>query len=205
MIEQTILPASPVVGILLAAGFSRRFGAVDKLLQPVDGEPMALLAARHLIEALPLSVAVVRTDSPLATELAAMGFIVTRCDASAQLMADSLVRGLQAAQAVPTAQGLSVAPHGYVIALADMPFIQPATIAGIATTLLAGAPLVQPVFYGQRGHPVAFAHRFYDELLAIRGDQGARAVLKLHADELTLLSTMDEGILRDIDTPADLP
>ena len=54
-----------VVGILLAAGFSTRFGN-NKLLAllppggPGAGTPVSLAAARHLVEALPESVAVVR-------------------------------------------------------------------------------------------------------------------------------------------------
>ncbi len=54
-----------VVGILLAAGFSTRFGT-NKLLAalpadgPEAGTPVAVAAARHLAEALPESVAVVR-------------------------------------------------------------------------------------------------------------------------------------------------
>lgn len=53
-----------MIGILLAAGFSRRFGISDKLLQALpDGNPIALASAKRLIEAIPLSIAVVRPEN----------------------------------------------------------------------------------------------------------------------------------------------
>jgi molybdenum cofactor cytidylyltransferase len=69
---------------------------------------------------------------------------------------------------------------------------------------LAFSAIVQPVVNGQRGHPVGFASRFAQALLAVSGDQGARAVLRAHAHEVFLLACDDRGILQDIDTLADL-
>ncbi|HEY0562045.1 MAG TPA: hypothetical protein VGD04_01845 [Methylophilus sp.] len=58
-----------MIGILLSAGFSRRFGPVDKLLHFLsDGRPialalaLALASAENLIKAIPISIAVVRPE-----------------------------------------------------------------------------------------------------------------------------------------------
>jgi molybdenum cofactor cytidylyltransferase len=190
---------SLVVGILLAAGFSRRFGPQDKLLHPLsNGLSVAEAAGQALITALPDAVAVVRQENALLqAALTAQGFSVAQCTTGAMEMADSLKLGVQAAQAdFPAATG-------FVIALADMPFIQPATIRKVADQLAFSA-IVQPVVNGQRGHPVGFASRFAQALLAVTGDQGARAVLRAHAHEVFLLACDDSGILQDIDTLADL-
>ncbi|NIR61750.1 MAG: hypothetical protein GWO02_20815, partial [Gammaproteobacteria bacterium] len=56
----------------------------------------------------------------------------------------------------------------------------------------------------QRGHPVGFAARFRDELLACRGDTGARVLLERQAERLVTFATDDPGVLADVDTPADL-
>jgi molybdenum cofactor cytidylyltransferase len=56
----------------------------------------------------------------------------------------------------------------------------------------------------QAGHPVIFPARFGAELIALRGDRGARAVLDAHVSEIYELITDDRGVLRDVDTPADL-
>ncbi|HEV2040071.1 MAG TPA: nucleotidyltransferase family protein, partial [Casimicrobiaceae bacterium] len=57
---------------------------------------------------------------------------------------------------------------------------------------------------GVRGHPVGFSRRYYGELAALSGDEGAKAIVRAHERELQLIETDDAGVSRDIDTPADL-
>jgi len=193
------LSNSSIIGILLAGGFSRRFGAQNKLLQPLpNGHSVALSAAQALISALPNSVAVIRaTESTLANQLRALGFKVVECETQHQQMSDSLKLGMVSAQAeFPQLTGL-------VIALADMPYIQAETIAHVAQQLTQ-ARLVQPMYQGQPGHPVGFASDLIAELQLVEGDQGARAVLRAHQAEVLRFECQDAGILSDIDTPADL-
>jgi molybdenum cofactor cytidylyltransferase len=189
-----------MIGILLAAGFSRRFGAEDKLLHSLpDGRAIAVVAAEHLIAALPVSVAVVRADnSALSHGLKALGFHVVYCDADAPLMADSLV------MAVAFASRLSPLATGYVIALADMPYIASSTIHAVASQVLQGAEIVIPTYQGKRGHPVGFSASYRDALMGLSGDEGAKSIVKAHAEKVRLLACEDAGILADIDTPADL-
>ena len=189
------------VGILLAAGFSRRFGAEDKLMHRLpDGRPLALAAAHNLLAALPRTVAVVRPQAPaLQTLLAAAGAEVVVCAPTSTAMADSLATAVNRAACHAEAAG------GYVIALADMPFIQPATIAAVAAALAAGARIAAPRYREQRGHPVGFAADLREELERLHGDEGARSVLQRHRREVHLLEVDDAGILADIDTPRDLP
>lgn len=190
-----------MLGILLAAGFSRRFGAADKLLQPLaDGRPLAVAAAQNLLTAIPDSCAIVRPENTRLTELLqAAGLRVFHCAEPVQTMAESL----------STAVRLGTAAVGrdtdLVIALADMPFIQPATIAAVAARLEAGAAIVVPVYQGRRGHPVGFAACYQQELLALQGDEGARSVVRRHQHEVLTLACDDPGILVDIDTRGDLP
>jgi molybdenum cofactor cytidylyltransferase len=189
-----------MIGILLAAGFSRRFGAADKLLQVLaDGRPIALVAAENLIKAIPLTIAVVRPDNTaLAVLLENAGLKVTFCDAQETEMADSL------SAAIRFAAQFNECSVGFVIALADMPYIKTHTIEAIAHTLNAGAAIVAPVYQGKRGHPVGFNAKFRNELEQRTGDEGARSILKRHADQIMLLECNDPGILADIDTQEDL-
>lgn len=94
------------------------------------------------------------------------------------------------------------ADTGCLVALADMPFVAPATISLLAYALRGAASLAAPFFEGQRGHPVAFASRWQEELAAPDGDHGARDMLSIHASELLQVPCNDPGILADIDTPA---
>jgi len=186
-----------LVGILLAAGRGTRFDATgqrNKLLQPLEnGEEVAVVAARNLLAALPTVLAVVppRSDR-LAANLAEAGCEVTVCEHAVDGMAASLVHALSCK---PVARG-------WVIALADMPFVRPSTVTALAAAVEEGAGIAAPVIGGRRGNPVAFGRMHIDELMQLRGDEGARRLLKVHP--VTQVPVDDPGILRDIDTPADL-
>jgi len=189
-----------IVGILLAAGFSTRFGT-NKLLAPLPGgaeragTPVAVAAAVNLVHVLPESWAVVRPRAQkVAKLLREAGCRTVICRNAAQGMGASLAAGVRAAGDA----------DGWVVALADMPFIRAQTVERIAMALREGAPIAAPACGGVRGHPVGFARRYRDQLLASSGDEGARQILKTHAESITLYETLDRGILRDIDVPGDL-
>ena len=187
---------SEIVGILLAAGAATRFGA-NKLLHPLsDGTPIAIASLRPLRAALPRVIAVVRPGVPeLADLLARGGAEVTVCERADEGMGASL------AHAISTSAGAG----GWVVALADMPFVQSETIACIANRLAGGAAIAAPRWGGERGHPVGFSAHFRRQLTTLSGDAGARELLRLHRDALVLIDCDDPGVVRDIDTRDDLP
>lgn len=183
------------VGILLAAGSARRFGA-PKLLQPLhDGVPLGVAAAHKLQQVLPRVVAVVRPgDDKLRRAFDKIGLQVVENPDAANGMGTSLVAGVRATPDAP----------GWIIALADMPWVQAATITALAKRLQRGASIVAPVYQGQRGHPVGFSARWFRELSCLSGDQGARDLLSRYSDEVLLVDCEDYGVLEDVDHPADL-
>jgi molybdenum cofactor cytidylyltransferase len=185
-------------GILLAAGRGKRFGPQgNKLLHAVDDEatPVAVAALRHLLGALnPVYAVVADAEAPLAERLAAAGARVVLNPDAARGMGTSLSRGIAAAGDA----------HGWVIGLADMPWIQVATIQRVVDALRAGATLVAPGYRGRRGHPVGFASTFRSSLLGLEDDRGARTIIESNASRLQLIEVNDSGILRDIDRPGDL-
>jgi len=95
--------------------------------------------------------------------------------------------------------------EGWLIALGDMPFIQPESICCIARAMESGATIAFPTHEGKRGHPVGFSCRFANELMALEGDTGAQKILAENRNAWVSVSVHDGGILRDIDLPRDLP
>ena len=184
-----------IFGILLAAGSSKRFGS-HKLLQPLpSGVLLGMAAARNLITAIPHSLAVIRPgDQTLAAGFTALGLEVIENPHANDGMGSSLAMAV-------TAAGDAA---GWVIALADMPWIQPQTTGSLAHELRRGASLVAPVHQGRRGHPVGFHRKWRSQLQALSGGQGARDLLIEHCAELTLQQTDDTGVLLDVDQPVDL-
>jgi molybdenum cofactor cytidylyltransferase len=98
----------------------------------------------------------------------------------------------------------AVAAEGWIVALADMPWIAPSTVALVADALRAGADIVATSRIGVRGHPVGFARQHYTALAGLAGDEGAKSILTAHRDRVQLVEVADNGVLRDVDTPADI-
>ena len=192
----------PLIGILLAAGKGARFGGA-KLLTPLPsashgvsaGTGIGVASCLHLLSALPEVVAVVRPgDSMLASQLRAAGARVVECARADEGMGASVACGVAAAAEA----------DGWIVALADMPWIAPATIALVADAIAAGADIAATTHIGVRAHPVGFARQHYAALTALTGDEGAKAILTAHRDSLRLIEVVDSGVVRDVDTRADI-
>lgn len=194
-----------IVGILLAAGIGRRFDPSGQRLKLLElatagrhvGAPLALAAARNLMQALRTVCVVVRpADDALQVRLhallAAEGCRLVICERAAEGMGTSLACGVQAAADA----------DGWVIALADMPAVEPGSIVAVAHALRQGYDTAAAFFGEQRGHPVAFSSTLFAELAALGGDEGARSVLAAHPPHR--VSVADHGVLLDLDTTAGL-
>ena len=184
-----------VVAILLAAGSATRFGS-DKLLHLLPhGVPIAVQAARHLKCVVGNVIVVVR---PGAKELSSVfekeDHQILVCENADQGMGASLACAVRAAGRTDAC----------LIALADMPFVRPSSIEAVRDALAGGNPLVAPYFRARRGHPVGIAAKFFAELEALSGDEGAQKLLAAHEAEILKIPVGDPGVIRDIDRPEDL-
>lgn len=184
-----------IQGILLAAGSASRFGG-GKLLHPLaDGTPIGIASLRILKSALPDVIVVVRAGDEKLQAMFEGENVGVQVSRDAHLgMGHSLVSGIDASREA----------GGWVIALADMPFLLPATIEAVARRIAGTGRIALPAYCGERGHPVGFGNRYRDELLKLGGDAGARALIGRHGDDVEVMECDDPGVLRDIDTRADL-
>lgn len=183
--------------ILLAAGSGSRFdpmGRSNKLLAPLaDGSAVAVASAASLLAIMPHVLAVVRPGADqLGAELRAIGCDVTICAQADEGMGASLAHAISQTGAAP----------GWVVALADMPYLKPATIRTLLDALRGGADIAAPVYNGRRGNPVAFGRLHLARLLALSGDVGARGLLQAYP--VKLVEVDDPGVHLDIDLPQDL-
>ena len=184
-----------IAGILLAAGSSSRFGS-NKLLQPLaNNKTLAVSAAINLKNTVANVIAVVRPkDSELIDAFSQLNLKVVVNERADEGMSSSLISGIQAS-------GQSA---GWIIALADMPWVKPETINTLKEQLLNGETMVAPVYQGRRGNPVGFSAKWKNTLLELEGDKGARDLLINHSEELYTFDTDDQGVAMDVDFPADI-
>lgn len=186
--------------VILAAGMGQRYrdaagAGQDKLLAlctGLDGVPRAVLehCLIHLSGVTERRVLVTQPGRAEVIELARQYACEVVLLESAG-MGDSLAAGVKSAATAA----------GWLVVLADMPFIQPASLAAVAASIRPYGISAPDAGQGP-GHPVGFAREFADALMALRGDQGAR---RLFVDaQVHRIEVGDPGIYRDVDTPADL-
>lgn len=183
--------------ILLAAGFSRRFGSIKLNALLPDGRTV-LQQSCHLLQSQFDNIIVVTRPALLdAGVFAGTGFSnphLVLCPDAEQGMGHSLACAMR-----------SLPAHwdACLVCLADMPFIKPSTLQLIHGRASKGRILI-PAYQHQRGHPVCFGRDFFTELEQSKGDTGGRDVIKAHPDKVEVIDLQDAGILQDIDTPEDL-
>lgn len=171
--------------VLLAAGLSTRFGG-SKLDADLGGRPLGV----HVVDSLadvPFRRRIAVTGRA-AIDYAARGFhTVPNADPAAG-MGGSVRLGIAAAGDV----------HAALIVLADMPFVT----AGHVRALLAAGSEAAVIVSGDgagTGPPVLFGRDWFDRLLTLDGDAGARELIGGATQVIA-----PAGALVDVDTVAAL-
>jgi molybdenum cofactor cytidylyltransferase len=186
-----------VAAVLLAAGLGRRMGSVNKLLAEVGGVPLVARAADALLAsgAAPVYVVVGHEAEAVRKALGDRRVQLVNNPAYEEGLGASLRVGIAAAQAGP-------AVDGALVALADMPFVQPRHIEQLLASFDPAGPfsICVPVHERKRGHPVLWSSRHFPEMAKLEGDVGARALLEAHADLVLSVAVDDGAIHLDVDT-----
>lgn len=195
-----------IAAIVLAAGTSSRFGS-NKLLHPLTQRGVTMpLAAHSLLSWLEafghIHVVVKPGAEAFCSEVEAALRIVDSgqirwivCAEAASGLASSLACGVLANHD---------AAAGWIIGLADMPAVPSAALIGVRNALKDGAIIAAPYLNNRRGHPVGFSGQYYNELIGLQGDVGARHLLERDILSITHVKIDDAGIFADIDIPSDL-
>jgi molybdenum cofactor cytidylyltransferase len=198
-----VSPGFPTLAaILLAAGSSRRYGADNKLLAKIDGTPLIVRVATALVGAQFGEIIVVtghdapvleRTLKPVSS---ALRFVHNPQHHDG--MGGSIAAGVAA-----------LGPHinGVLIAQGDMPDVDTALIGALCQRFIncGSDRIVVPwLGEGRQGNPVLWPRRLFADLAALRGDQGAKQLIKAAGDTIERVMISDTSAATDIDTPEQL-
>ncbi|ANK81061.1 MAG: 4-diphosphocytidyl-2C-methyl-D-erythritol kinase [Rhizobiales bacterium NRL2] len=186
-----------VAAILLAAGQSRRMGAVNKLLATVAGKPLV----RHAWDAIAASKAspvIVVTGHEGERVREALGDAPEAIFVENPDYAEGLSTSLNA--------GLLAAPEdceAVVVCLGDMPRVREGLIDRLISAYnpVEGRAICVPTRDGKRGNPVLFDRQFFAEVRDIAGDVGAKHLIGRHEDMVAEVAVDDDAIFLDVDTP----
>lgn len=186
-----------IAAVLLAAGTSSRFGEEDKLMADLRGKPVvahsletvASLAFAELVAVVrPIDLAPV-----IHRKLDRRGYTIIVNDRPEDGISGSIVRAVEHVMSLNRIRGI-------LICLADMPDVPQSHY----NRLCLAAEDIRSVVASTDGFssspPAFIGRKHFRELLALKGDQGARALLS-HGIQIETTG----AILHDIDTPEDLP
>ncbi|CAL9388958.1 NTP transferase domain-containing protein [Streptomyces sp. NPDC090994] len=188
-----------VTGLLLAAGGGRRLGGRPKALLEHRGRPLA----EHAVLALRaggcarVHVVLGARAETVRARAALDGCVLVDNPDWEQGMGGSLRAGLDSLAGTGARAAL--------VCLVDQPGIGAEALARVRAAFRDETSLVSAAYDGVRGHPVLLGAAHWAGITATAtGDRGARAYLKAHARELTLVECADVARPYDIDTEADL-
>jgi molybdenum cofactor cytidylyltransferase len=183
-----------IVGLVLAAGLSRRMGKA-KLLLPLDGQPLVRWSVESLTAHVDRVIVVTPPDD------AALRQALSGLDVRYVVNPHP-----EAGQGTSIAAGAAALPadaEAVVIALGDQPRVPSDLVPALLDTFRReGKPIATPVYRGTQGTPVVFAASLFDELRAIEGDAGARALVRRDPSRVAVVA-LDIPMPPDVDTPED--
>ena len=182
--------------LILAAGNSSRFGSAKQLvhynnktlIQHVIDE--AVLAGANPV----IVVTGARADE-ISKNIGTEEVQIVFNDHWQQGMAGSIVTGIKAA--------INYKMDKIIITVSDQPFVSSSLFKKLFQTQEeTGQPIVACAYAGTVGTPVLFTQIYFDALLSLEGEQGAKKILNANKQDIAIVD-FPEGYI-DIDTEADL-
>ena len=192
-----------VSAILLAAGSSSRMEQQNKLLLPLKDKTIFDYTLQSILRSQAKQVVVVT-----GYQSDAIDHLIKKNDYGLEIvynpdfqsgMTSSIQRGIQAAN--PDSDG-------FMICLADMPFLLPAHYNRIIKAFeqarsKAPQPIVVPSFDGRRGNPVIFSQSYLDDILNHTNPDGCKALINQHAVHVNKIAIKTGIETLDIDVKED--
>jgi molybdenum cofactor cytidylyltransferase len=186
--------------VILAAGESKRMGFPKQLIE-ICGEKIIRIVVKKVLNVGFGDIVVVLGH--MAGDIARyiddmIGIKIIVNPRYREGMSTSLIEGIK---------NLRQDIEAFMVILGDQPFVSKESMEKIIETYygMERKPLmVVPTYRGLRGNPVLISSRIAKEIMSLRGDIGARALMERYKAYISYIETQDPGVVLDIDTKEDL-
>lgn len=187
-----IEPHSSVAACVLAAGQSTRMGDLNKMLITLNGKTLL----QHVLNAI--------ESSAIDEIFVITGYQSRQVSESISAFDVKLVENAAYSQGMSTSIKIAIenlAKHidGALICLGDMPVVSAYTINKIVAAFSQSGKIIVPTCLGQQGNPVLWPRSYFTELSNLKGDRGAKYLLKKYPAQVNRLDVGNAGIVFDVD------
>ena len=185
-----------VAAAVLAAGQSRRMGRRNKMTLKLGEHSIVEAVVAELVQAKINHVVVVTGYDAAAVTSVLENYPV------------KIVHNAEYEHGLSTSLRTAVASlppeiGGVLVCLGDMPFIKSAYIDTLLETFdpASGRTICVPTYKGKRGNPVLWSRHFFQEMMEVRGDVGAKHLIGDYEQYVTEVEIPDPAVIIDLDTP----
>lgn len=181
-----------VAACVLAAGQSARMGEANKLLATLNGKTLL----QHVLNSLQCSrideICVITgyQSGQVSESISAFDVKLVTNEACSCGLSTSIRTGVE---------NLSEHIDGVLICLGDMPFVSTYTINKIVAAFKSSGEIIVPTCLGQDGNPLLWPKPYFDKLMNLKGDRGAKYLLKEYPEQVNRLDVENIGIVLDVD------
>lgn len=175
--------------IIMAAGYSRRFGEQNKLLANINGTPLAAHVLATVCSVVSIqTVWFVCADKQVAALAAGTRAKVVMNNNPQRGQCESVRLGVLHSKA-----------DYYLFCPADQPALDTATVQAVLQARKPGHIMV-PAYGGKQGSPALFSAEFRQALLGLPNHVNARSIKQSNPQKIIAVPVSTEGFLKDIDT-----
>jgi molybdenum cofactor cytidylyltransferase len=179
-----------LTAVILAAGFSRRFGK-EKLLMRVYDKPIILHVVDSVLEMGFRETILVYRNEEILKAVSGRKMKSVYNSAAADGISSSIKCGLRLTRSI----------DDYIFFTGDMPFINFDTVTQLLKAFHEGmGSIIVPRYGGYNGNPVIFASKWKGKLENLSGDTGGRTIIKGNQEEVYFVDIQDLKAGMDIDT-----
>ena len=184
--------------VILAAGKSERFGK-NKMLVNVLGEPLIRRVVKNALSSQVNEVIVV------------LGYMASKIEKVLRdlpckiVLNENFEEGMSSSVKIGLSK-VSRETEAVLFLPGDYPLVTAEDINKVISKFKeTRAEIVIASYKGKPGHPILFSRKLFGEIKEIREEeQGLKAVVRKHREDVALAETNSPGVLIDVDTEEDL-